>query len=174
MPATALVGREIPPADGQAAATAYVRMEAFGLWAIPYTARMVIATLDTARYVHHDPVLALMNQNAYIAAVPPCGYPSALRVAGIDAAARAYLEQRGWPGASGTAIVATFPACPGVDVTTVDAGGQRSTTTKRFGQDRPGSVVASGSVQDIAPFGSVWVVDGYEPCGAPALSPVCG
>ena len=173
MPKRATVSSAISPSVGAADATAYFRTTAFSEWALQYTDQAVVSTIDTLHYANRDPILALWNQAAYIAQPPACGYPTSFRVAATDSATQEYLGEQGWSQASKTAVIATFPACPGVDVT-IRQGNGVTTTTKKFGQANSGSAIVTGFVENIGPFGDLWVVDGYEACGPSQLKALCG
>ena len=110
---------------------------------------------------------------------PECALPSHLSAALLSPAQVATLVTNGWPSATNEALVLTFPACP-AGLTAVFP--PMSTGPHPVPSTSPspiplsssgGSLVISGSIQNVAPFGPVWIPNGVGACSNPVFAPVC-
>ncbi len=170
MPRTIHVAAAIAPSVAADDAAAFYQGTVLQNWSYEHQATKLLAVLESAFYTSNDRVLQeMLKKNAAVLDIPDCYYPSSVRITPITPDVQAYLVSIGWPQPSGVAAVADYAACPGI--TFAYQGGARKTM---FGNSKPGAAVITGSAQTIAPFGKVWVIDGYGLCGEPKLAPVCG
>lgn len=167
IPRTARVAPGVDPTQGAAAATAFVRWQAFQMWAERSNSVAAMTALDLTG--EPDQVAAeVRDGKGHVASVPPCSMPSAIRVTAMSTAAKQHFEDRGWPVPGDLAIVATYPPCEGVVLQYPDLS-QRAMdqVASTF------SAVNPGVVQTVLPFGDVWAITGELRCDDPALGAVC-
>ena len=161
-------GLDLPNAT--AAANAFYEAAALQRFAYQDNNRTLITALDTEQYLGNDLVFTELTRNAGTTqAVPDCYLPTSIRVVPVPADVNGYLASLGWPSPSSTAIVANYSACAGITFLY-----PTHTTKTLFGQTTPGAAVITGHIENIAPFGDLWITDGYGICGEPQLKAVCG
>ncbi len=169
IPRKVLIASGVPVDTGTAAALAFYRYEVLSTFLVLHNYTGANAVIDTPSYVKYDRILTEMLAGATVAEVPDCAEPTSLRVAPVPQSVHDYLTRVGWPQPSSYAVIANFSACPGITFV-----GQGNIRKQLFGNNAAATTITTGSIQDIAPFGKVWVMDGYGICGVAALKPVCG
>ncbi len=169
-PKSALLAATVDPATGTADATAFYETAALTRFAYQDNNRFLVQRLDTNAYTRFDLVFNEITQpGGHTTSVPDCNLPVSIRVTVVDSSVTGYLTSLSWPQPSTTAVVATYAPCAGISFAYQDGR-----TATKFGQRTAGSAVVTGHIENIAPFGNLWVTDGYAICGEPQLARVCG
>lgn len=169
MPATATVSAGVPSAEARQVASAYEAYVALQNWAYATGQPELLPMLEAGTIQDDRVYQEIYSDGGIVTSVPSCYWPTSLRVANANSTAEAYLQQLGWVEPSQLAVVATYPACPGITFSFLN-----KSTKQLFGQPVPASDVHTGGIEDIAPFGETWDTTGYATCGVPQLRSVCG
>ena len=174
IPHRAQISSSVGVTAGSAAALAFYRYEVLSTFVVVNNDIAAVVAVDGPGYQTFDRILAVMRGDgttpgATVSDVPTCSQPTSIRVTNIDAGAVQYLTAGGWPAPSHLAIVANFATCPGF---LFQYRGQNS--LRVFGNNAPATTVTTGSIRHIAPYGDIWVTDGYAVCGVPQMKSVCG
>lgn len=170
MPKTALVAQGVDPGTAKQYADAFFRFEVLSLFVERDQEPNALTALDGPGWVAHDTLLQYMNKGYRVYDAEDCMLPTQVSVVTLDADAINYMESQGYQPHSKTAIIATFPTCKGVYLTTT---GQIAGWY--LGLTAPASAVLTGTVgTPSAVLGNDFYVDGEAVCGPPQMAGVCG
>lgn len=148
-------------------ADAYIRQLELSFWAMKYDDIAMLSTLS-GQLAQENQIFQALKNGAVVHAMPACVGPSNLQVVSVSKAAQTYLQSQGWAYASTEGLVITNPPCSGLVL--LEPGGQLVVAGKAATSS---SYLLTGSVENVAPYGLIWVMNGESGCGVPALRNTC-
>ena len=166
---SASVQHGVDPQQAIAAGNAFSVSEAVRAWAISLGAPLIVPTIDGQGRAADAVYAAITAKPVQFVTTAPCVYAKSIRIVTADNDVQQYMKLLSWPSPSDTAVVATYDTCDGLKVAFTDG-----TSTQVLAHTQPVSIVITGHVATFNPFGPLWVEDGWAPCGATALTSVCG
>lgn len=165
LPSSVGVASGVDPVTAAQWAEAFIRTDEFQRWAEVHGNLIMDTALDPPG--HGGGLIETAMANGAQIIEPPCSAPTHLVAVNLGEAEVAALHAQGWPSPSASALLVTFPPCSGT-VIKFPTGTQTTNITKT-----PITRLVSGTVQSLAPFGPIWVIDGDAPCGLQGLATVC-
>ena len=165
-PSRATSAAGIAPQQATSSAEAFVRSQALTWWAAFHNQLGLLTDLDGA-YAGQDAILSLLRSGGALENPPSCLAPTTLTVVHVKKTALTYLEGHGWSSPSTLGIVATYPVCSGVKVST-------GVHSRIFGvAAAPYSVLLTGTVQSDPVISTTWMTNGVAQCGVAEVESTC-
>lgn len=168
-PTSAMVARGFDLTTATGVANAFVVADAIRSWAIALDAPALLPAIEGVT-ASSDPIYQALKARKYeYVDQPPCLAPTSLRVAEANDSVRTYMAGQGWPTSSDVAVIATYASCVGITIHYSD-----KSTAVILLHAHPVSIVMTGQVTLVRPFGPLFVETGWAACGAPELRSLCG
>lgn len=162
LPNTIQYGPGVSASEATQDATGEERTAIFETWAVEINSLKALSVLnpDTTNDYWYNAI----KTGYEVISVPACSLPFRMEVVTLNAS-----EQQTLQTSSPVAIVETFHPCQGVK-TDVYTG----KTYYLEGNSQTTSVVESGQLETVAPFGTIWVSTSSLACGTAAIAAACG
>ena len=166
-PSSATYQQGVSSAQAQSYSQAFIRTIELSFWAMKYNNATMLSLLD-GPIASGDLILKNLQSGGVVKSLPSCLGPTSVEVVTVSQSAVNYLVSQGWSSPSQVGLVATYPACSGL--TMLLTGGR---TVTYGASTRPYSIFYTGSIEQVSPFGGIWITNGQGQCGALQLRSAC-